>query len=147
MTIGTFANGDSGSSIRTKLNSAIGILDGTTAKTWTAAQTFAQIAGGTDTSATPGTTITLTIDGKAKDLTLTDNLTITLQALSGKTNVASLIRVKQHASAAKTLSWAGSPVALGSQDLSTTLGSYSVWIAWTIDGGTTWMLTPGGTSA
>ena len=101
---------------------------------------------GTDTTVSASGAITLSLDGRAKALTLTGAVTLTLAVPSGASFASALVVLTQDATGGRTVSWADSPTQLGSQDLNTDAGGVSVWIAWTPDGGSAYFLTPGGVS-
>jgi hypothetical protein len=117
------------------------------AETFTALQTFGQMAGGTDTTASASGTQAIVADYKDKLLTLTGNIDITLSVPSGAVKAGCVIILKQDATGSRTVTWNTTVVELGTQALNTAANGYSIWIAWTPNSGTNWFLTPGGTNA
>jgi ribosomal protein L31 len=117
------------------------------AQNFSALQTFGQMAGGTDTTASATGTQAIVADYKDKFLTLTGNIDITLSVPSGAVKAGCVIILKQDATGGRTVTWNTTVVELGTQALNTTADGYSIWIAWTPNGGTDWFLTSGGTNA
>lgn len=136
MAIGTISDSELGSSVRTKLNSALGQIDGTSAFAERIALA-AGFTGGVTTVASAGTAQTIELDGKIHALTLDNASACTITGDPVGTGYSSaLVLLKQDATGGRAWAFVSGTIEMGIQDTVSGAGEYEAWVLWSHDGST-----------